>query len=585
MRFDEDPAPTDLDIELWCYKHQDEIALKGGQVKGEACHLRNAIRILYSNTAVTKVVWHPWMDRHIDIWCDTLKEHLGFATIWGPAASSKSNTFGICTLVDWWSAPKQTYSVVCSTTQKELKKRIWASIVDHFRLYQDKFPGVLVASRLAIVNDDDVEQIAHDADSVKAGIYGIAVLQGSTDEAKSNIIGVHLPYVRMVVDEMQATRRAAVEARANLSKGCRDFRFFGLGNPMSRYDVLGEFSEPKKGWNSINVASGKWRTKYGACYHFDGFNSPGISDPDRYPFLINLAQINKDIDIYGENSADVWTFSRGFIAPEGITRTVLTESFIETYHMRDEPAWMETPIPVAMLDPAFTSDGDKCKLQFAEIGRFITGEMGIAFTDDVRIKMDVASGMPVIHDIARQTKEECEARGVTHDHLVVDDSGVQSAADAIEMEWGPPIRIQFGGKPSEDMTIDAISDTQCQDEYKDRVTEHWFTLRRFGQYGQIRGMNDETCKQMCIRERMPKVRPKKLMSKADTKEYRGLSPDDADASCMVVEVARHVLGVHPGSSDRIAAPGQTSPLTGLARKYDVDSQDDCYLSDPIEAVA
>jgi len=103
-----------------------------------------------------------------------------------------------------------------------LEKRIWYSVKHYYALHAGNTPGVLVTSKTGIINAGDDEKNA------KAGIHGIAVRQGSEEDARSNIQGVHLPFVRLIVDEMQSTRRAAVEARANLSKGCLDFKFFGL---------------------------------------------------------------------------------------------------------------------------------------------------------------------------------------------------------------------------------------------------------------------------------------------------------------------------------------------------------------------
>ena len=314
-------SATDLDIEFSCYK----IGLLGKDKRVVAWHhLRNAALILYP---ADLLVWHKWCDLLAQVWCDNK-----FATVWGPAAAGKTHMFALFALLDWWSDPLRTRTVLCSTTSSMLKQRVWGSVVEWFSHYSGKMPGRLVSSRLMII-----DQTEEGVDEPKAGIFGIAVLQGSESDAKSNIIGVHRPFMRLVIDEMQATRRAAVEARANMSKGCIELRVFGLGNPMSRLDVLGEFSEPVEGWDSVNPETGLWRTKYGRTYHLDGRDSPAIDDPEGLPFLINAEQIEKDKAEYGDDGPEFWTMCIGFCPPEGLKLTVLSEAAVSRYRMDEEP--------------------------------------------------------------------------------------------------------------------------------------------------------------------------------------------------------------------------------------------------------
>ena len=573
LNFDEDPG--DLSIELWFYKNQSLVKELGGKVKGEAYHLKNAIRILYVNTAKSQLVWHPWLNEMLGIWCDSNKENEGFATVWGSAACGKSHNFGLFTLVDWWSAPKDTCTFLCSTTKPMLEKRIWSDVKKYYTLYKDSLPGKISKARTAIINEDDDDS----SDDVKAGIFGIAVMQGSVEDAKSNIIGVHLPYIRLLVDEMQATRRAAVEARSNLSKGTSDFRFFGLGNPMSKLDVLGEFSEPIEGWEAVNVTTGKWKTKYGMCYHFDGFNSPGTKNPSKYPFLITQKQIDKDIKDYGSDSRDVWTMCRGFVPPEGLQETVITESMLTKFKMREKVTWEGDFQTVAGLDPAFSSGGDRCILQVARVGRDDQGEMVIQFLPHIQIKLKLSADEPIIYQVAKDVTDYADKYGFDPEYLAVDDSGVQSVADVLDHEWKRGcIRVQFGGKPS-DRPVSRLNRKNCREEYRNKVTELWYTIAEFARYSQIRGVSLEASKELTQRKVLA-TRPKQLQPKKEMKSEYGISPDIADAMACVIEVVRTKLGLHPGSNQQEAGMFGMSE-DQLYRDFDIDADASIYTEDAV----
>jgi hypothetical protein len=120
-----------------------------------------------------------------------------------------------------------------------------------------------------------------------------------------------------------------------------------------------------------------------------------------------------------------------------------------------------------------------------------------------------------------------------------------------------------------------------KDEYKDKATECWYTMVRFAMYGQVRNMPVDAIKQMCVRPRKPKVRPKALMSKKETKDYRGgMSPDDADSWCMFSDLLRHVVGVHPGMKSRninLTMKRRKSSPKDISRTYDVAKEQDLYV--------
>lgn len=532
-----------IDIHLRCYRRQDLVRELNGQVMGQAYHLANAIRMLFPTDVLT---WHPWLDDHIHIWCANR-----FFTVWGPAACGKSNDFGLICLVDWISAPEETCTFVCSTSKAMLEKRIWESITRYFNYAKQRhnIPGKFSRQRTAIINERDRDE----GDEVKAGLTGVAVKQGTVEEAQSNLIGAHLPYVRLLVDEMQATRRAAVEARKNLSKGCVEFKFGGMGNPMSLLDLLGEFSEPVDGWDSINVESTKWKTQYGWCYHFDGLKSPAITEENgarKYPFLINQEQIDNDVQDAGGliDHPDIWTMCRGFPPPEGVANTILTRSIIKHGRCMEPATWQFKTTTVAGLDPAFTSSGDRCVLSIAKIGKLTEGgRIAIEYQPHIDIQIAASDPRPVSEQIADQVIELCRKYGVKPRHLGVDESGTQSVGDFIEMKGFKGIhRISFQSSPTL-LPVSRYNPIPSKEEYKDRVSELWFSIRQFATFNQIRGLDPQAAVEFCERLVWPGAK-KAVEPKDKMKERLNHSPDDADAAAIVADVVRQTLGIYPGDS-------------------------------------
>jgi len=533
-----DEDMSDAEIELYCYRHQGEIEKIDGELKGMEYHMIQAIRLMFVPEYLT---WHKWLEDHIHIWCNNR-----FATVWGPAASSKSNSFGLLALMDWWSAPNDTCTFVCSTDKKSLERRIWESIVRYFNLYAGRAPGKISKMRTAIINSQDMDR----ADEVKAGIHGVAVRQGTVEDAKSALIGAHLPYVRMIIDEMQGTRRAAVEARGNLSKGCKDFKLIGIGNPMSLLDPLGEFSEPVDGWDKVKVEDESWKTKNGMCYHFDGFKSPAVIEEggaEKYPFLINEEQIEEDIASRGGEAdhPDIWSMCRGFVPPEGYGNTVLTEAMLIMFHMFDHVTWQYDYKTIAACDPAFSADGDKCLLQVARIGRAIDNTVAIEFQNPIYIQIIEAG-----RDFGFGPRE-----------LAVDETSTQSLSDVLENDkrFGKGVlRVQFGSAPSS-LKVSNTNRTLCKDYYKNKMTEMWYTFAEFARNNHIRGMSKQAARDLCERKTIHAV-PKRIESKREMQGRLSRSPDDGDGVCMVCELVRQRLGMHPGDHESfISGKGRNNP--------------------------
>lgn len=513
-------------------------------------HLRDVIDTIWTRRKLWE--WNPWAESMLQACCDHQ-----YVAVTGPAASAKTTSAAMYALNFWACAPSTTAVILTSTTLDGLKRRVWKEVT---RFYNSGLAGVgnPVMSRTKIQFEKGVDA---------AGLYGIPVEEGSIEKAVSRIIGFHVPRILVVMDEGTDMTDAIVEACVNLSTGCQEFQFLILGNAKSRLDPHGKMCEPAAGWASVSVEDEMWPTKRGICLHFDGLKSPNITVGERWPYLLRQQDLDATIRDYGENSPQFWRMRRGFWPPEGIENTVITESTLIAKHAFDKAEWEGPTVTCAGLDPAFAG-GNKCALRFARRGKFTNGTLGIGLEDKVTITPDTTSKVPVHYQIARKVMAECKARGVEPREFAMDATGEGGGvADILSMEWSPGFRrVEFGGRPSE-MPVSPENPKKAVDEYVNKVTELWFSFRWFVWEERIRGLDSETARQFCAREKTEEgkkvaVEPKKKMKERTS----GESPDDADAVAVLVDLCRSRGMVAKGR-----LPEKGSDRYAVARAYDVDA--------------
>ena len=568
-------------IHLWCYRNHDpEIMLDRTK------HFEFAIRNIWPEKTPNGekgYVWSDWARRRMDSWVNN-----EYQTWWGPSSSGKSTDAGIFALTEWLAAPNKTTITVCSTTKDMLERRIWREIVRFHSMCMGILPGERKKQPPQIHYIDSEDPAGEN--TINA-IFAVAVQKGTTAEAVGNMVGMHNDYNILIIDEMQATRQAAVEAYDNLSTGIES-KFLGMGNPVSRLDPLGRASEPVKGWNSISTEDDEWKTNRGVTLYFDGLKSPAIKEPKKYFFLLNEKQIKMMAKDPGRDSPRFWSQRRGFVPPEGLTQTVLTESFIVKFKMSEKSIWTTDYTMIAGLDPSFSVGGDACVLYPAKVGKMTNGITGIEFQEPVHINLKLSEGVPMAFSIARDVIQYCRDNAIDINRLGVDVSGQQSSiADVIDRESKDVChRVHFaaeGGK----RPVSMEDQRPASEVYKNKMTEMWYQVREFGRNGQVRGLGYQAAEEFCQRIVSEKLDVRgriQLESKVEMKSRTGgKSPDDADAASICIEVMRNMLGIVPGQGGKIST-GQFSsadvlrnmlPEDGL---YEEDEYSEEVFCDVIE---
>jgi hypothetical protein len=507
------PLETDPgSIELWGVR-------TGGQL-GKYGHMHNAIDRIWNDYQADTFIWNDWSELMLSTFCENK-----WTTVTGPGASWKTTCASMFVLVSWYSSPRDTIVVCTSSTLPGLRRRIWKEISRFYRL-RPAF-GNPVQSQYCIQFEKGLDD---------AGIFGLSTDKGEIEKAIGKIIGFHAPNVIVVVDEMPYTPEAIVEACVNLESGARSFQFIGIGNADDMLDPHGRMSEPKRGWDTISEETEQWETRRGICIHLDGLKSPNvIAKRNLYPGLLNQSDIDTTAELYGIDSPRFWQQRRGFWAPEGVQKTVLTMPMIVRARAKEQPVFDVDFIPGASLDPAFEG-GDRCVLRFGKCGKS-DGKMIMALGEKIFIKTVQSEDDPRHYQIVRQTRDECIKRGVSPFMFALDSTGEGGGlASMFQREWHPQIlQVEFGGRPPKE-PVSQTNPKRSDQEYDRMVTFLWFFFRLLVQNEQIKGLDDETATEFCRRWYKMQGPYISIETKDVMKERTRFSPDLADNAVIMARL-------------------------------------------------
>lgn len=522
--------------------------------RGNFYHRKEIIKTLWPSYE-----WHKWGERRLKSVCN-----YRWVTWMGPGNSGKSTDAAIFALERWIESPSDTAVIVCSTTMKMLRKRIWSEV----SRWHQALPKGINAGEL-IDSDTMIRWKKGDA---KHGIFGMAVEEGPIEEVINNLIGIHTESLVLVLDEMQGIREAIIRATDNMSKNPR-FDFWGMGNPEGD-DPLTRESTPINGWDSVErMVTPRWETlggpmeENGCCEFFNGFDSPAITEPDgekKFYYLLQQRHINGHLKRVNGNMNDPGFVSQCIGWPPflGVESTVLDEQIVQKFKCTAKAVWTHGFKQGAALDPAF-GGGDRKILQFFRFGEVqeevqdttpgvwnaagsaVKTRWVIEMNEWLDVPIDVNSDEPVHYQIQKYVTASCKLKNILPEDFALDSSGEGGGLKAIlDKEWGTVVGVEFGGNPSE-RVIEQGTERTAKEEYDTRSSELNMTVRRFAMANGLRGLSDKAKEQFCARKttyrnKKTRVEPKTRRGKVGEKGFKdrlGYSPDHADAVAIACELA------------------------------------------------
>lgn len=546
----------DLKSLLPIYRDYDHSARKPECPAREWFFQQIAERIWGPNNKTFRFCWHPWADK-----ANWVCHAYQYPSLNGCASSGKTMYLALYALINWLCSPMNTLVLVTSTDLKASRKRIWGSIVQLW-LAAPGLPGKLVDSQGIIVTLDQRGNKMTD----KSGVALVAGEKKKEKEALGKLIGAKNKRVILIADELPELSEAILEtALGNLTSNPY-FQMIASGNFRSRYDPFGTFSEPKGGYDSIDVNTLEWETKLGYCVRFDGMQSPNITEgrsgKDEYPGIYGSKQLREHRQNLGENSASFWRMCRSYEPGIGLDNVIYSESDFIAGSAYEGAIWLGEPQAVSGMDPSFTNGGDRCVQWIAHWGHTVHGFQALLLHKALLLREDATKKNETRNfQIARQFIANCEQYRVKPRLAGMDTTGAGAVLYDIVCElWkdaegqslgAQVLKVDFSGAATE-LPVRANDDKTAHQSYDRKVTELWYVGLEFVRGRQIRGVTPELARELKARQYDTvkgadglKIR---VESKKDMKERLGFSPDLGDGFAVTLHVCRERLGAVAGSA-------------------------------------
>lgn len=546
-------------------------------------HLKTLVTLIWDRPdSNRRFKWNPYALRMLD----AALEHK-YLAVAGHASSGKSVFFAMWGILKFLIGavhpdkpdtcdPGNVKVFLTSTSLDESRGRIWGDVEMFWNDLivcvggEQYLPAKLVSSAGKIIHLD-----AAGKRNEKAGLILVAGGKGRDADAESKI-GFKARSVVMILDELPLLTHSFYKKVFTNLQSNAEFQCIGIGNPTSAFDPFGVFMEPKNGWKSINEDYMEWETTRGYCVRFDGEHSPNVlAGREIWPGLLTLQYLNEIRSPLGENyknNAEYYRMIRGFLPPDGDTQAVYTEAEIIGSDSRAKvTTWVSTPIGIGFLDPAFSHGGDEANACFAKVGKFFNPVfqkevLAIELVEVKNLMLDVNS-KDTSKDRNEQLVEifqrECEARGIALADRGLDATGAGDPLSTIfAMKMGHGFQsVSFAGAPS-DKQVSSTDRRTGKERFANRVSELWGIGKELMLAGQIRGLDTDTCIQMCARLfNDKKVDKEKLEVESKQKmkaRTNGRSPDRADAFFGCIEIARRRHNLSSAARAAVVKPAPRS---------------------------
>lgn len=533
---------------------------------GRYGHLRKMFAITHPN-----LQWNPWLERQMETYCDDSYATcignviLRSISLAGCASAGKTFSAGLFAFQWWLADPFHSIVVLCSTTKQGAGFRMWPIVRNAFHEARKNLAALhgIDESEMDLGNMIESRYIlqAEPGKSERA-ITAIAVKQGETAKAEAFIRGQHAERVLIVIDEADETPEAIFGATANLQKApCREFIIIAIANTVNRLNPHRRCCEPQENWASVRGKI-KWRTKGvdewqmppGVCLQFRGPESPNVvARKTIHPNIYSWESYQ--LSLRREKTLRYWYNDAGEWPPDGFCKTVFDESMIESCGLTDRPFFAGRPIEIGFMDPGF--GGDACVFKHARMGDGPDGLLIIRVDHSHELTFEAdavdASGKTIDteHQILNQVRELCRRYAIEPENFGLYSTGTgRGIASILFSDWSDLIlKVEEGGRPT-DIPASVDDPRPACEVYDRRVTELLFSARAFAKSGQLKGLDMETLKELCLREYEMVGKPQRysVETKEQFKPKLGRSPDASDCAVGLVALARERYGVIAGSA-------------------------------------
>lgn len=560
-------------IELCILRDYERMkSLPGNKLVSWPQHFVNFTKIVFGDPR--GVFYFEWNPNAMRILGAFYKHNI--LSIAGHKSSSKTETLALLGAMWFFLFPKDTKVIITSTTVSAAKDKVWGKVklvwmhLEHY-FGANTMPGKLI---------DSQNRIRYEHNGVKSETRGIVLLaseSSSEKESADKLQGTKAERMIIMGDEFATLKHSLLNTVLNNLTANKECKLAGAFNPNSFYDPGGIISRPKGGWSTITEDDTEWETEIepfglkGYCIRFDGEKSPNVVlGEERWKGLLTLEKLQQ-IGPIGTKTKGYYEQIRGFWSPTGGVDCIYNEGEIVRYGA-DRPCttWLETPVMVAGLDPAFTHGGDRAVL--------VIGKSGIAVNVNTNTRQktfEVVAVHVLDEDITNKTisktewtvklaKEKLLQHKVDVRNLAIDATGGGEPFSAlIARDIGVGfLNVKFSGKAS-DMPVSRNDSRKGHERFKNLASELWYVGKELIRTGQLRGLKPDIVAEMCARTYEETGGLVQIESKYDMKLRTKKSPDIVDAAFLALHVARVRHGLSSGEKAAVVVRSQPNNAFSL----------------------
>jgi hypothetical protein len=356
--------------------------------------------------------------------------------------------------------------------------------------------------------------------------------------------------------------------------GTERFKIAAPFNPKDPNSPCAQRCEPVDGWQSVDINSSiRWVSKRGwAVYRIDAHNSENVVlGYEKYPGLQTREGLEKLIaNAGGVGTPGYYTMARGWFPPSGVDLAVIPQHLM--HDIVGEYVFTETPKVCAGVDVALEGEDTavmcigrcghasgwrKPITPLHPSGEFISfkgpkGEPVRKYVLQVDSMFNLPKGdttrlVAAIVDTARKAD-------VDGAYLGIDRTGNGAGVhDMVVATYNVATKgVNPSTSPTEKRILQEDQKLPC-DEYAWLISEMWFAVRKYAQYGYIKihpnVPQDPLFHELTGRCTEPGGIKTKVESKKAYKSRGNRSPDKADALTILLHAVRLNLGAPPSATN------------------------------------
>lgn len=470
--------------------------------------------------------------------------------------SGKTETLALIGAMWFFLFPKDTKVIVTSTTVAAAKDKVWGKIKLIWMHLERYFGPTIMPGKLI----DSQNRIRFEHNGIKSETRGIMLLaseSASDKESADKLQGTKAERMIVMGDEFATLKHSLLNTVLNNLTANKQCKLAGAFNPGSFYDPGGTISRPKGGWSTVTEDDDEWETEIepfglkGYCIRFDGEKSPNVVlGEERWKGLLTLEKLTQ-IGPIGTKTKGYYEQIRGFWSPLGDLDSIYTETEIVKYGA-DRPCttWVEPPMMVAGLDPAYVHGGDRAVLTIGKCGVAVdvdtqTRQKVFELTHIYNLDEDITNkSISKSEWIVQITKEKLKEHKVDVRNFAIDATGGGEPFGAlIARDIGLGfINVCFSGRAS-DMPVSRNDRRKGSDRFFNMASELWYVGRELIRTGQLKGLKPDVVSEMVSRTYKEKASIVQIESKKDMRLRTKKSPDVADSFFLCVFAARFRCGL------------------------------------------